>query len=147
MPNCSAGHVIARSEVVCRHRCDDLGPVSEQFTEPAVLKWPVVEVGAKRDDDTDATLLVGDRTHQVGEETVRRRRVDLREQLFELVDQQQQLRTVMGQHAVDRPLQTMVVGELLEQREWRIDGDAQERVLELLERMAGRGHLDREPRP
>ena len=29
---------------------------------------------------------------------------------------------------------------------WRIDGDAQERFLELLERMGRGGHLDREPR-
>ena len=111
-------------ELVRRHRCDDLGPVAEQFTETAVLQWPVVEVGAQRDDDTDATLVVGDGTHQVGEEAVRRRRVDLREQLLELVDQQQQLRTVIGQHAVDRTLQPLVAGELLEQRGWRIDGDA-----------------------
>jgi hypothetical protein len=56
------------------------------------------------------------------------------------------LRTVVGQHAVDRTLQTLVAGELLEQRKWGIDGDAEERVLELLERMGCRGHLDREPR-
>lgn len=91
-------------QLVRRHRCDDLGPVAEQFTETSVLQWPVVEVGSQRGDDTDATLLVGDGTHQIGEEAVRGRRVDLCVQLLELVDQQQQLRTVMGQHAVDRTL-------------------------------------------
>ena len=146
MPCGSAGHVIARSKSCGCHRRDDLGPVAEQFTETSVLQWPVVEVGSQRGDDTDATLLVGDGTHQVGEEAVRRRRVDLCEQLLELVDQQQQLRSVMGQHAVDRTLQALVAGELLEQRGRGIDGDAQERFLELLERMGCRGHLDREPR-
>jgi hypothetical protein len=76
-------------QVVRRHRCDDLGPVSEQFTETSVLQGPVVEVGSQRGDDTDATLLVGDCTHQVGEEAVRGRRVDLRVQLLELIDQQE----------------------------------------------------------
>ena len=133
-------------QLVRRHRRDDLGPVAEQFTETAVLQRPVVEVGSQRGDDTDATLLVGDGAHEGGEEAVRRGRVDLREQLLELVDQQQQLRAVVGQHAVERALQPVVAGELLEQRRRRIDGDAEQRLLELLERMGRRGHLDREPR-
>ena len=97
------------------HRCDDLGPVTEQLTEISMLQWPIVEVGSQGDDDTNSALLVGDGAHQVGEEAVRRRRVHLCVQLLELVDQQQQLRTGFGQHPVDRTLQSLSAGELLEQ--------------------------------
>ena len=128
------------------HRRDDLGPVAEQFAEGSVLQRPVVEVGSKRDDHADATLLVGDGADQAGEEPVGRRRVDLCEELLELVDEQQQLRAVGGQHPVDRALQPLVADELFEQRRRGVDGHVQEGVLELLERMGCRGHLDREPR-
>ena len=37
------------------HRRDDLGPLAEQFAETAMLQRPVVEVGSKRGDDTEAT--------------------------------------------------------------------------------------------
>ena len=57
-------------QVVRCHRRDDLGPVPEQLTETSVLQRPVVEVGSKRDHDPDAALLVGDGTHQVGEEAI-----------------------------------------------------------------------------
>ena len=121
------------------HRGDDFGAVAEQLTETAVLQWTVVEVGAQRGDDADPTLVVGDGAHQADEEAIRRRRVDLGEQLLELVDHEQQLRAVVRQHAVERALQPVLARQLLEQRGRRIDGDAEQRILELPRTDGGQG--------
>ena len=138
--------MIARSNSCGVIGGDDLGSVAEQLTETTVLQRPVVEVGAQRGDDTDPTLVVGHRAHEGVEEPVRRGRVDLCEQLLELVDQQQQLRAVVRQHAAKRALQPVLARELLEQGGGRIDGNAEQCIFERLERMGRRGHLDREPR-
>ena len=51
----------------------------------------------------------------------------LREQLLELVDDEQEARVLVGQHTSDRPQQPTRLGQLLPQRRRRIDGHPQQR--------------------
>ena len=68
--------------------------------------------------------------------------LDEREHLLELVDDEHELRLVVREEALDRPQQAaLVLLELLEQPGRRAVRGAQERRLELLERVGAREHL------
>ena len=146
MPSGSAGPDDRALELGGGHRRDHLGALAQQLAEPTMPQWSVVEVGPQRCNDTDATVLIGDGADQHRQEPTDRLGFDLREQLLELVDDEQQLRPVARQDAADRPLQPALAAQLLEQRRRRVDGDAEQRRLELFERVRCRRHLDREPR-
>ena len=106
---------------------------------------PVIEVGAQRDDDPNPRAGGGDELDELIDEPGRSVVVDLREQLLELVDDQQQLVVVAGQDAMDGAAHTAWGEHQVEQRGRWVRRDSQQRRLELLERMGGRCHLDPEP--
>ena len=103
---------------------------------------PVVEVGSQRDDDPEPAARV---THGQLEAREKARAallaLDEREDLFELVDDEQELRPVVGEHALHGPEEAELVGiELLLQRGRRVRRDPQEGRLQLLERVGARCH-------
>ena len=72
---------------------------------------------------------------------------DQREQLLELVDDEDELGAVAGQDAFDGPAESAVVTfQLLHQARGRIYRDAEQRRFELLERILAGRHLDDRPR-
>ena len=91
-------------DLLGRHRRDHLGALAQQFAESAMLQRPIVEIGAQRDDHVGATVLVDDGVHQRIDEPVGSLGVGLGEQFLELIDHEEQLRAVGGQHAPHRVL-------------------------------------------
>ena len=90
-----------RLELLDRHRRDHLGAVAEQFAEAAMAQGAIVEVGPQGDDDPGPAVRRGDELDELVDEATRRLLVDLREQLLELVDHQEQLVASVGQHPLD----------------------------------------------
>ena len=103
---------------------------------------PVVEVGSQRDDDPEPAARVAHGQLEAREEArAALLALDEREDLFELVDDEQELRPVVGEHALHGPEQAELVGvELLLQRGRRVRRDPQEGRLQLLERVGTRRH-------
>ena len=93
---------------------------------------------------TTRSLLRGSRTASSRLDRKRRAAVlalDEREDLFELVDDEQELRPVVGEHALHGPEQAELVGiELLLQRGRRVRRDPQRAAFQLLERVGARRH-------
>jgi hypothetical protein len=103
-------------QLVTGHRRDDLGSVAQQLTDTPMLQRPVVEVGTDRGDDPNPALFVGDRGDERVQKALCCRRVDLGEQLLELVDHEHQLRVVVRQHPLDGAPQPAFADEQLEER-------------------------------
>jgi hypothetical protein len=117
-----------------RHRHDT---VAKQLGELPVEQRPVVEIRSQRDHDTQAAMRVADRLLEDREDVRAEALVrDEGEQLFQLIEDQHELGVVAGQDTLHRPQQPALVAlELLDQARRRVDRDAQQARLELLERI------------
>ena len=130
-----------------RQRGDGERPLGQDVAELAVAQGPVVEVGPERDHHAHAAAGAGERGHQ-GRDERRPDRVVLhqREDLFELVHQQQQLRVVGGKDPAGGPDQPELVAlQHVQQIRAGAGSHAQQRRLQLLEGMGAGRHLDHEP--
>ena len=74
-----------------RHGGNRHGRVAERGAESMELQWPVVEVGSKRGDDTQAAVARRDGVHQAVEECALFVVGREREELLELVDHEEEL--------------------------------------------------------
>ncbi len=107
----------------------------------------MVRVRADGDHHADSALRIIDRRHQVREEALPLRLIgDDREQLLELVDHQHEPCGIVWKQAQRRPKETELrVRELRVESVRRIDRRAQQRRLELRDRMRARHHRRDEP--
>ncbi len=134
-------------ELLRRHRRDRLGPGSEQVAEAGDRQRGVVEVGSKGCDDPNAAVGF-ERRRADGREEARPSPLvlDEREDLLELIEDDQQLGVPVGQDPVDRSHEPELVAfELLHQRGRRLDGDAHQGGLDLAERLVAGHHVDHVP--
>ena len=108
---------------------------------------PVVEVGPQRDHHRHTMVRIVDGHKQPVEESALHIPVlDEREELLELVDDQQQPGFVVGQHAQRSPENCQVaIGELRRQAVGRIEPGAEQGDLQLGERMGSGDHLCDQP--
>jgi hypothetical protein len=129
-------------ELVRRQRKHRLDRVAHHLAEPAVEQRPVVEVRPQRRDHSEPAPRVTNRQLEARQEVHAPLVVlDEREDLLELVDDEQQVRAVIGEDALDGPEQAELVRlQLLPQRARRIHRDPQKRRLQLLERIRARRH-------
>ena len=115
----------------------------EQLAEARIAQRSIEEVGPERHDDTHSVTVVARDGRQAGEERLAHGLVGSEsEQLFELIDDQQQVGVVIRQDVLGGSQQPAVVGaELGEQPGRAADRDAHQGGLQLLERIDPREHL------
>ena len=120
---------------------------SQQVSESADRQGGVEEVGTERRDDADPAAGLDGRGAQAREHVRPLGLVlDEREDLLELIEDDDELGVGVGKHALDAPDQPELVPlEVLHQRRRRLDGDAEERGLELSERVRAGEHVDDVP--
>ncbi len=134
-------------ELLGRQRYDGLHAGPHQLRESRERQRTVVEVGPERDDDPEARSTLKRRGDEALQEPVSGRLLlDHREDLFQLIDDEHQLASVVGQEAIDQLDETSLAPfQELEHVVGRVDGDPLQRPLELFHRMATRQHLEVEP--
>ncbi len=142
------GPTIARSSSLGRHRRDRLGARGEQVAEAADRQRLVVEVRAERRDDADPAARVGAAARS------RRGTARARRSSSTSVNTSSSWSSTIsssalgvGQHALDGPdaARARPARARSSSDGGRVDGDAEQRRLELVERVRAGHHLDHEP--
>ena len=130
-------------ELLGRERDHGLHTGLEQLREAPVEERPVVEVGAEGDDHAEPAAGVGRRRLEALEEVRPDRLVlDQREDLLELVDHEDEVRSVGGEQSQDRPVETVPVTlQLLHQARGWIRGGAEQRGFQPVERVRAGEHV------
>ena len=83
-------------ELVARHGRERFGSSPHELTERVALQRAIVEVGPQGDHDPQAAVLIIDRGRQGLEKRTAGGRVRKGEQLLELVDDEEELRAIVG---------------------------------------------------
>ena len=150
MPARIAGPITAAS----RSAADIAGTVTvastKLRTEPLQLQRAVVEVGSERGDDTQPAVVRCDGVHQAVEKCSLLILGRQREQLLELIDDEQEL-AVVGYESAQDPIDHAVIGTECGGELARVlvgvgESDPTDTFGELLERRAARQHRRHEPR-
>ncbi len=134
-------------QVLRGERHDDLGSLAHQAAELWVHQRAVVEVGPQGDDDPHPAAGVAHGRMQAPHQVLALGPVcGPREEFLKLVNRQEQLPLVRGQHQPRRPQETpLVAPQLLHQPGWPVGGDAQQPDLQLVQRVRAGQHLHHEP--
>jgi hypothetical protein len=134
-------------ELFGRERDHRLHARAKQVREPAVQEGSVVEVGPERRDHAEAAV----RVFHGGLEALQEMRphrfvLDEREDFFELVDHEDDLRAVGREQAEDGVMEAVLVAfELIHKTGRRVRRGAQQRGLQRLQRMRSREHVGDPP--
>ena len=146
-PTRSAGSTTAASSSAGDIAGDRHRRLVDRRPEPLEGERSVVEVGAQGGHHPEAAVGRRDGVHQAVEERPLIPLGGEREQLLELVDDQQQLAAV-GHEAADHAIDAAVpVGELVGEAGRLADGDVPQALGQLLERRRARQHRRDEPVP
>ncbi len=140
----AAGRVTAASSS-CRGHADDSDPaVLHELTELRVAQWSVEEVGPECGNDPQVAVGTAEHPGEAAHEVPTRRLVlDLGEQLFELVDDEEH--GLGRQHgSIEDPLHLQLVGVGCAQPRVA-GGDRAQRSVELAERVGARHHRGDHP--
>ncbi len=107
-------------------------------------QWLVVEVGPQRGEDSNPGVSVGGGLSQCCQEGIRPGGGRLGEQFLELIDDHEEAGLLAGEQCGSGGRDTLRCQTLQHARR-RVDGNAEQCVLERLERMSARRHRHNEP--